>query len=293
MPGAAASCTSAAKVSPQASVISGFSTQTQGSVAPASARLWFVPKPTGRALPRICSAKGQPPAGGKGGASGKFSVSTTRRTVALLSRAKSSSRRCTSGPWPWLTTETTKSPRKGEKQGLTPPPAQRGIPAVLPMGCLSHSYSHSHFGGFLLRYRPVPSRPAPSSRQPLHRLQRGAPVPIPSLRRHVATDEPGPLRVMAFQCRCATRSGVLPAPRRRGTCGPPCSRSFAALARLVADESARTGEAAHRAHLPAVGRGGYLNAWSRCMGLNDTDTSAHEHRANHRHDRRPAGARPG
>src|SRR6218665_2264035 len=161
MPGAAASCTSAAKGSPQASVISGFSTQTQGSVAPASARLWFVPKPTGRALPRICSAKGQPPAGGKGGASGTFSVSTTRRTVALLSRAKSSSRRCTSGPWPWLTTETTKSPGKGEKQVSTPSPAQRGIPAVLPMGCLS--YSHSHFGGVLLRYTPVPSRPPPSS----------------------------------------------------------------------------------------------------------------------------------
>src|SRR6218665_10091 len=166
MPGAAASCTSAAKGSPQASVISGFSTQTQGSVAPASARLWFVPKPTGRALPRICSAKGQPPAGGKGGASGPFSVSTTRRTVALLSRAKSSSRRCTSGPWPWLTTETTKSPGKGEKQVLTPSPAQRGIPAVLPMGCLSHS----HFGGVLLRYRPVPSRPAPSPPPPPPRL---------------------------------------------------------------------------------------------------------------------------
>jgi len=29
------------------------------------------------------------------------------------------------------------------------------------------------------------------------------------------------------------------------------------------------------------------------MGLNDTDTSAHERRVNHRHDRRPAGARPG
>src|SRR6218665_366797 len=177
MPGAAASCTSAAKGSPQASVISGFSTQTQGSVAPASARLWFVPKPTGRALPRICSTKGQPPVGGKGGASGKFSVSTTRRTVALLSRAKSSSRRCTSGPWPWLTTETTKSPGKGEKQVLTPSPAQRrGIPAVLPMGC-SGTVTSAGSCCATGRFRPGPRRPlgrlstgcrAGSPRQYLH-----------------------------------------------------------------------------------------------------------------------------